>query len=77
LKIDGSKVAGTLSGRGEARAIKGEVENGKLTFAMLNAQQDDAVYVGDIKGSVLVGTVEASEAGMVHRLSWTATRPRR
>jgi hypothetical protein len=79
IKLDGKKVAGTISGpQGESMAIEGEFADGKLAFSMSFDSPNGPIAItfnGALReNGTLAGTMDFGPAGQGMQISWTAER---
>jgi hypothetical protein len=78
LKMDGDKLAGTISGRGGETAIQeGKVKGDEISFQVtreFNERKVTMKYHGKISGDTIKGKVESERNGEPQSRDWEAKR---
>jgi hypothetical protein len=82
LKQSGSKLEGTLAGRGRgarpAKIQKGVIDDdGQLSFEVETGREESrrhVLYKGKLTGDVITGTIETTSNGVTRESDWAASR---
>ena len=80
LKLEGTKLTGTMPGRKEGEETKiedGKFENGEVSFTVTRERGDMKFvtkYKGKLTGDTIKGTIESERGGESQKRDWEAKR---